>query len=199
MDNAITGTIDGFDISFDIAHPVSINNGVILSNMLGTGSEIGIDQDNELYIKYNYLDSGVLTENTIVFYDEDISLYGLHNYQFLFDGDKISLYKDGTLVKIEDLECDTPVNLTTTLYVGSDNSGANTLECILRNINIGLTYTEGGVQDTYTLSIPFTETLKDTTKEIGYTNYGARFISVPQLISNQDNTDLYNNKVIRYN
>ena len=199
MDNAVTGTIDGFDISFDIAHPVSINNGVILSNMLGTGSEIGIDQDNEIYIKYNYLDSGVLTENTIVFYDEDILLYGLHNYQFLFDGDNISLYKDGTLVKAEDLEGDTPVNLTTTLYVGSDNSGTNALECILRNINIGLTYTEGGVQDTYTLSIPFTETLKDTTKEIGYTNYGARFISVPQLISNQAGTDLYNNKVIRYN
>lgn len=196
FENNISCNIDSFDISFDMIHPININNGVILSNVLGNGSEIGINQDYEFYIKYLYNKNGIPTIENLVFYDTDISIYDINRYKFIYNGDNISLYKDDTMIQSEKLEEREPINLANTLYVGSSNSGSNNISCLLRNLNVDIIYDTSNL---LSISIPFAETLKDTTKVIEYNNYGARFISVPQLISNKDNTDLYDNTVIRYN
>lgn len=199
LNNNITCSIDEFDISFDMTHPVEIDDGVILSNVLGSGSEIGITEDKEIYIKYNYLNSGTLTSETKYFYANDVSIYDINNYEFIYDGTQIHLYKDKVLVQSIDVENKKPVNLTTTLYIGSDNSGSTNLKCILHNVSIDIDYTASGTASNLKVFIPFTSTLKDTTKEIEYTNHGARFISVPQAIGNQENTDIYGNTTIRFN
>lgn len=189
LNNNITCTVNSFDISFNMALPVSIDYGVILGDILGSGSEIGI-YDNKLYIKYN--------SYTVEFGDLDIELYNSYNYRLVYNGSEISIYKNDTLIQTESVSGHTPSNLVKYLYIGSDNLGVNTINCILSNIKINIEYTQSGTVKIQNVSIPFTETLKDTTKEIGYTNYGARFISVPQLIANQDNTDIYGNTTIRY-
>lgn len=194
--SSISCTIDSFDISFNLCQPVIVDDGVLLGDILGSNTEIGINEDNELYLKYNYINGGVLTSKTVVFYDSDLELYKLNNYRIEYKDGEIILYKNGTIVQQESENIETPVNLASVLYVGSNNSGIDNLKCFVNDINIDVAYDS---TKEFKLSIPFAHTLQDTTKEIEYTNHGARFLSVPQLISNQDYVDIYDNKVIRYN
>ena len=44
--------------------------------------------------------------------------------------------------------------------------------------------------------MPYDNKLKDLDDKFKYTNFGARFLTVPQLINDKTNLDLYGNELI---
>ena len=55
---------------------------------------------------------------------------------------------------------------------------------------------ENSLYDVLINDVEIKDTLQDTSKLIPYTNYGARFLTTPQLIDDTTNLDLYGNELL---
>jgi hypothetical protein len=82
------------------------------------------------------------------------------------------------------------------LKIGFDNDLSNFYKGFIKNVKISLVGTDDGISHNTILNLPFKHTLKDENDIIEYVNYGARFITTPQLIDDTTNLDLYGNELL---
>lgn len=203
--------VDKFDLSFDICMPISITSGDIFSNFIGTsenGCELSITTDNSLKLTA-ITDTGLVTYETP---NDIISADEYASFRILYDNNILAFYKNKKLLISFDVK-ERFHNIPKKLKIGFNEELSSFYKGFIKNINLSLTISESIIEDedeesgtieppivteTYEINInlPFKNTLRDTKKELAYTNFGARFITTPQLINNTDFTDLYGNDLI---
>lgn len=185
--------IQDIDISFDLCMPTEIKKvSNILDGVIGDSqakSKIYINENNGLSISIPSLGQGgtynyaiYSTPNDII----DVNEYA--NFRFNITENNIYIYKNDLLI-----------NETELLYpisnYASDMNIGNNFKGFIRNLSIKMISIDS--QDyNYNIVIPFEYTLKDLDKIITYINNGARFITVPQLMNDTTNLDLYGNALI---
>lgn len=201
--------LNNFEISFDICMPLNLKDGNIVSDIFDNESKtrIYIDSENKT-IKLDLLttfedEEGVVTTN-VETHSMENNIIDLNEYCNI----KIKLEEDGSIYFYKNNEFINS-SLTGNLYaetinnlrIGFDKNLTNYYNGFIKNFRYIIngtrtTATEEILNYNVDLSIPYKNTLKDINKEIKYTNFGARFITVPQLITDNTKKDLYNNDVI---
>ena len=106
------------------------------------------------------------------------------------------MYKNGVLAQ-KYTYFGTISDIPDILRVGYDKNITNPFKGFIKNLSINIIGIDTQNKEyTEDIKLPYTKGLQDINKIYEYTNYGARFITVPQLISNTDKTDLYGNTLI---
>ena len=196
----INGNLTGFEISFDISLPIGYHDGIVFSDFIG--------YDDESYIKVNENGSLILvfkevteiegtdeydtTEYEYTTSENFLSEYEYYNIKIVTNDNEILLYKNNILA--ETWELISPLKNTSKIFrIGYINNPNEPLyfNGILRNIKLKIEKQD----EVLSWDIPLTKNLKSSTDNIDYTNKGVRFINVPQLIENTNNTDLYNKEI----
>lgn len=192
-------SINNIEISFDICSPISINEGVILSNFVGydNSSYISLQKDgsisitfiketlsneNNQYIKeiYSHYSDNILKENEYI------------NIKIIIKENNISVYKNNILNSTNDFDGNI-YNMPSILKLGY---GLNSnFKGIIRNLKFNIDGNSENNNYKSSLQIDLKNELRDNLSDIEYINNGARFISVPQLISDTNNIDIYNNNL----
>ena len=204
--------IDKMSLSFDVCMPIDMSKGNIVSDFIGTTnseSKIFFDENNSLCISFpetfDALETDIETTSKITNIntyktDNDIIKAGeFANFKIELSSSLFSFYKNGELIKTQSINGrmnDTPI----TMRLGYDKQIENPYKGFIRNFYLYLkgvsteSETEG---ETYEVEvdIPLTINLKDKSSKIEYVNYRARFLSVPQLISDTKNVDIYNQEL----
>lgn len=204
--------IDSLNISFDICCPTSLNENIILSNIINKdtdNSSIGINSVGSLYFTFTelikeQLEDGTTSENTKIstYYTDPntINLYEYCSIKIEIASSKLFIYKNNNLI-LEDELSGTILNTPNLLKIGFNNDLSLFYKGIIKNLLYDIKYSK--IEDEniieqgeIILDLPYKNTLKDFTNSIQYTNAGARFITVPQLISDKTGLDLYKNPLI---
>lgn len=194
--------INALNVEFNVCMPTEISHGNILTGFIGdnnTTSKIYFDNNNALCVTLSEIvtTDGVdeSQEYTYKTTQDVINISELANFKISIDHNILNIYKND--VKILNMNLSGKISKTPTiLRVAYDKDLTNQFKGFLRDIKLGIIGVSDA-SDNYTLSlnIPLTSTLQDITKNIEYTNYGARFITVPQLITDTANIDIYGNKL----
>lgn len=197
--------INDFEISFETCCPVSISNGKIISNFIGYDDKscIYFNDENSLCIQFNSKitttsdDGQSTTIEQLFIYNTLQNIIQPNEYckfNIKFNNNSIKIYKNSNLISEFDI-IGTPINLPQILKIGYDSDN-NFYKGFLRNINLNINGINGDLVYNRNIIIPYTSTLKDKNKIYEYVNEGARFITVPQLISDITSKDLYGNNLI---
>ena len=81
--------------------------------------------------------------------------------------------------------------------MGYDKSVNNPFKGFIKNLGVNIIGIDSdNVKHSIDLKLTYDKSLQDDNKVYEYTNYGARFITVPQLISDTTKLDLYGNTLI---
>jgi hypothetical protein len=212
--------ISYFKVGFDICMPVEISSGYILSDFLGeTSSEsnIYINEDKALVISFPiYLIETTVDENgeeqeievrniiNVVTNNDIISVGEYASFEIVYENNNIYVYKNNILVFEYQLSYSKITNLPTVLRVGYNSNLENPYKGFIKNVSlniIGIEEVEDEqeeIPNVYTINInlPYKNKLEDSDKKYEYTNYGARFITTPQLIDDKTNLDIYGNALM---
>lgn len=191
--------INNIEISFDICSPISISEGVVLSGFIGydDSSYITLNEDGSITITFI---KEVLSEEG----NEHIKEIHTHctdsilkeneyaNIKIIIKENKILVYKNNILNSTNDFDGNIQ-NMPNIFKLGY---GINSnFKGIIRNLKFNI---DGNSEDNSyksNIQIDLKNGLRDNLNDIEYINNGARFISVPQLISDTNNVDLYNNLI----
>lgn len=200
--------IEKIELNFDLCLPLELKHCVLLSGFIGndTTSKVEFNKDaNSImfnFSKQTTLEDGTETTiyDSILIPENTVNLNEYCNFKLIVNDLKALVYKNGFLVKEHDLSF-TLQNTPTVVKVGCDQNNENFFNGFLRNVKldiIGMYKEDGKESISYTtnLNIPLTSDLQDKDKVVDYVNHGARFITVPQLFQNINDTDLYNNTLI---
>lgn len=196
--NDIECVIDKFHLSFDICIPIVMQNGVIISNFIGNSNDIS------KIILYSDGSIGVHIDNSIQKYEiytppETIKIGEFSTIDISLNNGIAIIRKNNNIVANYTINEKYFYNIPKTFKVGFDEELSSFYKGFIKNINLEIDILEELEEvESYQISIvlPFKNTLKDTKKEIGYTNFGARFITTPQLINDTEYIDLYGNDLI---
>lgn len=201
--------IQSFDISFDICMPVDIKKGSIISNFVNNAednSSICIENNGSISVN---LTSIIEPESG----DEDVEPEGQVNYVTVSTGEGIVKKDEYTKLRIEyknkiihvyknnNLIYTSHVmgiisGMSPVLKIGYDNDLSSFYKGFIKNVNISITGEDEESVHNVFLSLPYKNKLQEENNIIKYVNYGARFITVPQLINDTTNLDLYGNELL---
>lgn len=199
--------INNLDIEFDVCMPVELSHGNIMTGFAGNDSAnsfMCFDKTNALSIGVTETlvttdEAGKETTTTLnsVYRTQPnvIEVGEYAKFKVSFDSNTLVVYKNGKVVTDFVTHSDI-YNTPTVLRLGYDKNLSNPFKGFLRNVKlniIGIDATKGNYK--LNTEIPLVYTLKDSTKTIDYTNYGVRFITTPQLITDTTNLDIYGNKL----
>jgi hypothetical protein len=200
--------IEKLELDFDLCLPLELKHCVLLSGFIGNGTTSKVEFNKDANsIVFNFSQQTTLEDGTettiydsILIPENTVNLNEYCNFKLIVNGLKALVYKNGFLIKEHDLSFRLQ-NTPTVVKVGCDQNNENFFNGFLRNVKldiIGMYKEDGKESISYTtnLNIPLTSDLQDKDKVVDYVNHGARFITVPQLFQNVDNTDLYNNALI---
>lgn len=212
--------ISSFNIKFDICMPISINYGNILSDFIGDSeniSKIYFNEDNALCITMPVSviqslvdDEGNETEtvtDTVITYISNNNVIESDEYatfNIIYENNKLIAYKNNEIIMEENL-LDTEIyNTPTTLRVAYDKNLTTFYKGFIKNVSlniIGIEDIEDESEETpniYNINIDmsYKNKLEDDNKIYNFTNYGARFITTPQLIDDKTNLDIYGNTLM---
>ncbi len=200
--------IEKLELNFDLCLPLELKHCVLLSGFIGndTTSKVEFNKDANS-IMFNFSKQATLEDGTettiydsILIPENTVNLNEYCNFKLIVNGLKALVYKNGFLIKEHDLSFRLQ-NTPTIVKVGCDQNNEIFFNGFLRNVKldiIGMYKEDGKESISYTtnLNIPLTSDLQDKDKVVDYVNHGARFITVPQLFQNVNDTDLYNNTLI---
>lgn len=201
--------VNEFDLSFDICIPITVREGDIITNFVGNnenGARISVTDAGSLRLSI-VLDNNINyyeTVNDIVKADEYAS------FRVRYTNNILSFYKNDKLLSSANI-IEAISNIPQKFKIGFNEELSSFYKGFIKNINFSVVISESIIDDedenvdsitpeikTYEINvnIPLKNTLRDTKKELAYTNFGTRFITTPQLINNMDFTDLYGNDLI---
>ena len=211
--------IHDFSIKFDVCMPIQISTGNIITDFIG-------DIDGESFIKFDdkgrlnmslpiYVtsiqtdDSGVETEvetKNIIEISTEIDTVKADEYakfEIVFSSDVLNIYKNNVQILNKQLSGYVIKNTPTTLRIGYDKNITNPYKGFIKNVFINIIGIDkkGETESDYTyypteINLPFKNKLQDSDNKYEYINYGARFITTPQLIDDKTNLDLYGNNLM---
>ena len=200
--------IEKLELEFDLCLPLELKSGVLLSGFIGNDimSKVEFNKETNSIIfnfsKQTTSEDGTETtmSDSILTSEHSIELNEYCRFKLVVNGLKALIYKNDFLIKEHNLSFGLQ-NTPTVVKIGCDQNNENFFNGFLRNVKldiIGMYKEDGKESISYNtnLDIPLTSSLQDKHKIIDYVNHGARFITVPQLFQNVDNTDLYNNTLI---
>jgi len=218
-DNIQYYDLHDFNIKFDICMPIEISTGNIISDFVGDiegESSISFEKDGKLSIQLPIYKVEVSTDETgaeietetkdiIKIYTEEniIQPNEYASFEIIYTPALVEIYKNG--VKILNNELDNTIikNSSTTLRVGYDKNITNPYKGFIKNVYVNIIgIDENGETETdFTyypteINLPYKSKLQDSDKKYEYVNYGARFITTPQLIDDNTNLDLFGNALI---
>ena len=200
--------IEKLELDFDLCLPLELKSGVLLSGFIGNDimSKVEFNKETNSIIfnfsKQTTSEDGteITMSNSISTSEHSIEFNEYCRFKLIVNGLKALVYKNDFLIKEHDLSFGLQ-NTPTVVKIGCDQNNENFFNGFLRNVKldiIGMYKEDGKESISYNtnLDIPLTSVLQDKDKVVDYVNHGARFITVPQLFQNVDNTDLYNNALI---
>lgn len=198
--------VDNLEISFDICMPTEINAGVIVSDFVGKeefNSEIGINEDGCLNLKVEVLSrqttDGLIEEQQYIpvnFVTEPIIQIGEYvSIKITKDSNNLYIYRNNKLFDSRSFD-GILHGITSVINIGFNSEHNSNYKGIIRNLYLNIEARKSGILYNTIFNLPLQYTLKDNTKIIPYTNYGTRFITVPQLIQDTTGKDIYGNALI---
>ena len=202
-----------FDINFDVCMPINTNTGYIISNFLNNqnnNSSISFNEDRSLYIKFDTSsevtstgeDGNVTTQTLVSQYElitgeNTISNDEYCNIKIKFYDNSIFVYKNDNLIYKQEVFGDI-LNIPKQFKIGYDNNLSNFYNGFIQNLYVSIKGTEESSfkEIQIKLDLPFKNKLQDKSNNTPYVNYGARFLTVPQLINDTTNLDIYGNELL---
>ena len=205
--------LSNIDIKFDICMPIEINTGNILSNFVNQDDEssalyftengaLCMDFNIKKFIMPDDTSGDTTIEEVIERYQvqtgENLIKIGEYaNFHINIVGSVINIYKNDLLVYTENILDEGIVfGISKVFKIGYNNDLSSFYKGFLKNVYLHTEGVKDDIEYSNTISLPFKNGLKDETKSIYYINYGARFITVPQLINDTTNLDLYGNELL---
>ena len=200
--------IDNFNIEFDVCMPVEISTGNIISNFVNQddyNSNIHFNNDGSLSVVFSAIDD-FDEENIDETLEQTISQYTVQtgintikvgeyaSFRVVLE-DNVKIYKNNNLIYTSDLNGKI-FDMSEIIKIGYNNDLSSFYKGFIKNVNIVLNGHKENILYKKILNIPFKNRLEDDSKIIPYVNYGARFITVPQLIEDRTNLDLYGNELL---
>lgn len=199
--------IDEFDIEFDICMPIEVKNGNIISNFVNSAdgiSSISVDDNGSLNVYFETLTESVEDDETVNEYVNTISVMTGDNtvkvgeyskFRIHYKGATINVYKNDNLIYTDNVS-GTLSGVPSILKIGYDSELSSFYKGFIKNVKIFLSGSTEDMTHNTIIELPLKNTLQDTTKTVPYTNYGARFITTPQLINDTTNLDIYGNELL---
>lgn len=199
-DSDIECTVNNVDIGFDVCMPVAISTGDILTDFIST------DSKSKMYFTENgilTLELPIVTTNSEGISTEEIKTFSFNSgsvksdeyarFRLQINGANIIFTKNNTIENNLSI-AGSLVNIPPVLRIGYDKEVSNPFKGFIKNLSVNIIGVDNNNKEyNVNLSLPYTKDLKDENKIYEYTNYGARFLTVPQLISDTTNSDLYGN------
>lgn len=198
--------IDEFEIEFDMCMPIDVKSGSIISNFVNDDNDtscICVNENGSLDIYFNTLMDTTIEGVEEEYISTTLVSTGINTikadeyikFKVAYNGNTIYVYKNGNLIYTNDVY-GTIIGVPSIIKIGYNNDLSSFYNGFIKNVSISLNSYTGGVANNITIDLPFKHTLQDTSKSIPYTNYGARFITTPQLIDDTTNLDLYGNELL---
>ena len=220
LDQDLDGVIENFELSFDLCQPLDEKVCTLFSNLIGDESQVYIynaqengqnENENDLGLalgfSYKFTDvvNNKITELTFESSGTTVELNQYANFKLKYENDELKFYKNNELISTYNVE-DSDQNtvrfnkLLSTFKVGFDENLTSPYEGIISNINysakINLNNVNGEPEyRNINLVLPFKNSIKDKNKT-PFENLGARIITVPQLINDTNQVDLYNKNLM---
>lgn len=198
-DKNIDCDIDEFEICFDICQPTGIREGVLLNNILNNyedQSNISIDANGSIWIYFKELDeNGDFIQTFYNTPDNTIEESNFSSYRIKHINKKIYFYKNNTLIGEYDT-IGTFKNIPNIFKIGYNNDLSSFYKGFIKNVKLTIKAHKDTEEYNIDLNIPLDYSLQNTNNINSYTNYGARFITTPQLMNDTTNLDIYGNNLI---
>ncbi len=205
-------TIKNLDIQFDVCMPIEISTGNIITDFVSSqesGSKIYFDKEGKIYIDIpNFIEKDAIDENnnitiieeekitTFISKESVISIGEYANFKLEINQSIITLYKNGKQIDEFNLNGNIK-NLPTIFRIAYDKDVTQPYKGFLKNVNVNIIGLDiNNTQIDFNINLPFKSRLKDSENKFEYINYGARFITTPQLISDNSNLDIYGNQLV---
>lgn len=208
-DNVKECSITNFKISFDLCIPIELSDMTLLCNFIGENnfSKIRISQDGKIFFDCNEKITtineetgeeieGSIVESSYIFANSNVEVGKFIHFDIEIAGRNLSLYQDNIFVETALMQGNI-YNIQDILIIGHDVELSSFYKGFIKNVNIdiiGLDENELEVKNS--INLPYLYNLKDGIKLVEYENAGVRFITVPQLISDSTNLDIYGNNLI---
>lgn len=214
LENIVECKIDAINIEFDICIPISYKSyNIILSDFVS-------NQDGKSMIYINEVGSLVIelpvqTEETIENDDGTITTeivdkiekivtpsYIIETDEYskikiALDNDSIQIYKNNKLV-YQDIITGNINNIYNNIKVGYSTSISDyAYRGFIKNLKVNIIgIDDNNIETKIDLDLPYSYKLCDKNNMYEYKNNGARLITVPQLIADISNKDIYGNPLI---
>ena len=200
--------INELNINFDICIPVELKSGNIISNFVNEdsySSSISIGNYGELILNFHVKnivsnsESGV-TEEVINPVSISTGVNTIKSGEYIkfnikIKDNNIYVYKNDNLIYTQNIN-GTLIDIPSVVKIGYNNDLSSFYNGFIKNIYLSISGQKDLNIHKSILDISLNNKLQDSTKNIPYTNYGARFITVPQLINDDTNLDLYGNELL---
>ena len=198
--------IDEFEISFDMCMPISVKTGSIISNFVNDNNDtscVCVGENGSLDIHFNTLMNTTIEGVEEEYINTILASTGINTikageyikFKITYNGNTIYVYKNGNLI-YTNYVYGTIIGVPSIVKIGYNNNLSSFYNGFIKNVSISLNSYTNGITNNTTIDLPFKHTLQDTSKLIPYTNYGARFLTTPQLIDDTTNLDLYGNELL---
>lgn len=190
----IDSLINSFILSFDLCLPLN-STANILNGLLGSDTKFNISyntgQQKIIILLPTYTSGNVETPYTVeINLTNEEFIKKFNNLKIKYSDNKISIYIDDVLLKSENVLDVNVRYLNAILELGPINA-------FIKNLIFNCVYTDGINISNLEYNLPLTDNLYEKNNLIQPTNYNARFLTVPQLIDNTTNKDLFNNETLR--
>lgn len=200
--------INELNINFDICIPVELKSGNIISNFVNEdsySSNISIGNYGELILNFHVKnktsdsESGV-PEEVINPISVNTGINTIKSGEYIkfnikIKDNNIYVYKNDNLIYTQNIN-GTLIDIPSIVKIGYNNDLSSFYNGFIKNIYLSISGQKDLNIHKSILDISLNNKLQDSTKNIPYTNYGARFITVPQLINDNTNLDLYGNELL---
>lgn len=197
--NDIECNIDEFKLSFDLCQPVNIQNSLVFNNILNKteeNSNIIINEFNGFTFYFTAInDDGEKIETFYNSPDNIINVGEFASYTIHFTNKNIYFYKNNKLLS-EYIVIGSLKDIPKNLLVGYDNELSNFYKGFIKNIKLFIKGTDQEKEYTIDLNAPLKYSLQNENAINRYENYGARFITTPQLINDTTKLDLFGNNLV---
>lgn len=205
---SIDCNINELNINFDICIPVELKSGNIISNFVNEdsySSNISIGNYGELILNFHVKnkisdsESGV-SEEVINPVSVNTGINTIKSGEYIkfnikIKDNNIYVYKNDNLIYTQNIN-GTLIDIPSVVKIGYNNDLSSFYNGFIKNIYLSISGQKDLNIHKSILDISLNNKLQDSTKNIPYTNYGARFITVPQLINDNTNLDLYGNELL---
>ena len=190
----IDSLINSFDLSFDLCLPIN-STANIFNGLLGSNTKFNIfynfDEQKITIILPTYTSGNVEIPYTLeVNLTNEEFIKKFNNLKIKYTDNKIYIYIDNTLIKSENILDVNVRYINAILELGPINA-------FIKNLIFNCIYTDGINVSNLEYNLPLIDSLYEKNNLIQPTNYNARFLTVPQLIDNTTNKDLFNNETLR--